>query len=96
MKKLWRWRVWVLEDRYHDGLGGPPNNTRSYRFRDDWNGRDLVVSFINDAHEVWIAEKWDGGGKEHWTFSAPASAFRRMALWYLWRWIWGEWFGLRR
>lgn len=25
-----------------------------------------------------------------------AEDFRKLALWYLWRWTWGEWFGLRR
>ena len=25
-----------------------------------------------------------------------AEDFRKLALWYLWRWAWGEWFGLRR
>lgn len=88
-------RRWLLEDRATHGLGGPPNNTRQATFRDEWDDRNVTVIFINDAHEVWIAERW-GGEEERYVYSGSAQTFRQMALWYLWRWAWGEWFGLRR
>ncbi len=102
-------RQWLLEDQANKGLGGPPNNWRSSGyFTAETHGRSSKgphyrwsrsASFCNDAFQIWISEKEEQDGKtidEHWGFSCSAQMFRRMALWYLWRWAWGEWFGLRR
>ena len=105
-------RSWALEDHASHGLGGPPNNWGrsgdilvSDNVKVDGDGvvkyrcrHNVGASFNNDAHEVWIWERFEEQGSvdESWKFSCPARAFRRMALWYLWRWAWGEWFGLRR
>jgi hypothetical protein len=94
-------RKWLLEDRYNHGLGGPPNmHQMSNRISGTDRGMETgveyhVVAFQNDASEIWICEKFVNG-KERWRYSCSASTFRKMAFWYLWRWIWGEWFGLRR
>lgn len=99
-------RRWLIEDKANVGLGGPPNNwsgspeivvqdgTKSdptYRY-------GYSVHFNNDAHEIWINvfETERGENHSHWAFYCSAASFRKMAFWYLWRWAWGEWFGLRR
>lgn len=101
-----RWKHRILEDRYEDGLGGPPNNwahlptfdvDRSEKDGKTW-AYGYNARFSNDAHEIWIGSREIDNGKtyNHWRFHCTAKAFRRIALWYLWRWAWGEWFGLRR
>jgi hypothetical protein len=104
----WRRRIvpWLLEDQADQGLGGPPNNWRSTGpiiiEQGEKYGRphrsEVYARFGNDAHEIMIGQSWiDGDHREDtWYASVPAPAFRRIALWYLWRWAWGEWFGLRR
>lgn len=94
-------REWILEDQAHKGLGGPPNNWQHYTFKSDKIGAstgvdDVFVGFGNDAHDIQIAEKFEGNTQEQWVHTMSATDFRRIALWYLWRWAWGEWFGLRR
>lgn len=94
----WRWflRAWLLEDRALEGLGGPPNNWRSlYDVRGKHDNVSYTCSFNNDAHEIWFWQEFDEEDGR-WAFFLDAGAFRRMALWYVWRWAWGEWFGLRR
>lgn len=99
LKQRALWKVhavlhWLLEDRYTSGLGGPPNMHRQTK---DIPGRDATYrgAFNNDAHEFWIEHEYPGE-QARWAFSCPSGVFRRLALYYLWRWAWGEWFGLRR
>ena len=54
------------------------------------------ASFANDAADFWIACKWTDEETGTWHSVMAAEDFRQIALWYLWRWAWGEWFGLRR
>ncbi len=107
-----RWsnvRAWLLEDQANQGLGGPPNHWRTTGFfvtgehkpstDKAWYRCSICLSFVNDASELWIARKDEHEKQanfEKWLFSCKAKHFRHMALWYLWRWAWGEWFGLRR
>jgi hypothetical protein len=107
----WRWRWanfkahlwgWLLEDQFSKGLGGPPNNWRS--------SGDIAIAesstcvhvkgatFLNDGHWIGIYSRFTENGQsdERWNIQMPTETFRRMALWYLWRWAVGEWFGLRR
>lgn len=98
LKRLWKNRRWIFRSLLlEDGsFGGPPNNERN---SPDVRGLHENVTyschFNNDAYEIWFWQEFDGEpGK--WAFFLDAGAFRRMALWYLWRWAWGEWFGLRR
>lgn len=95
-----RIRRWILEDRPGDGLGGPPNNWRDTGWIvGDVNHIEVSARFNNDAHEIWIAEKHiekDGSYSAKWVFFTSAGTFRKVSLWYLWRWVWGEWLGLRR
>lgn len=103
--RLNEWRVrlreWLLEDKAGQGLGGPPNNWQSLQVRDTWRGRDgaeYSAHFGDDATSImiWVRypdEPADGG---RWLCDLRTPIFRRLALWYLWRWAYGEWFGLRR
>lgn len=99
-------RQWILEDGANDGLGGPPNNWQSSKLfivkqgakHDPKYHYGYSCRFLNDAYEIWInqEEKENGELHQRWAFFCSAEMFRKMALWYLWRWAWGEWFGLRR
>lgn len=92
-------RQWLLEDKAGVGLGGPPNKWQHIDVRQDrpWagHGHNVSAQFHNDAGEVFIREWWDGEDGDL-RFSLDVRAFRQLAAWYLWRWAWGEWFGLRR
>jgi len=95
-------RCWLLEDQGNRGLGGMPNNWRDTGYIMEDEGKtwahELYARFGNDAAEIWIGHRWteNGESKEAWDFHCSTSSFRKIALWYLWRWAWGEWFGLRR
>lgn len=95
-------RQWVLEDKANDGLGGPPNNWHySREFHTRAHGMSTghkwySLHFDNDAFDVWIATRMTDEKRSRWMMSMAAEDFRKLALWYLWRWSWGEWFGLRR
>ena len=103
-----RLRAWALEDQAGAGLGGPPNNWQSLetfyvtrRSADEKGGPYAYgynAMFGNDASEVWIGSREidKQGMHERWQFHCSTRVFRRIAVWYLWRWAWGEWFGLRR
>lgn len=103
-----RMRRWLLEDQAGEGLGGPPNNWRSTDYikvqtyidkeGKEYGGRYAVARFLNDAFEIGIGVKYVERGKvdEAWKYIDSTKIFRYFALWYLWRWAWGEWFGLRR
>jgi len=53
------------------------------------------IGFFDEAFLVRITVA-DRDLAPHWFLELPAEGFRWLALWYLWRWAWGEWFGLRR
>ena len=101
-------RQGLLEDRASQGSGGPPNNWRStdyiktetYVGKDgqEYGARYAYASFTNDAFEIWLGTKYIEHDQvdARWEFHDRTEVFRRIALWYLWRWSWGEWFGLRR
>ena len=94
--------AWLLEDRATHGLGGPPNAHRhSPRFTSRQHGMSTSVKafgmlFDNDAFDVHIWRQFDYEKDSHSALMIAAEDFRKLALWYLWRWAWGEWFGLRR
>lgn len=100
-KRYWFWG-WLLEDRATEGLGGPPNMHRfSPRFSSRQHGmsngiKEFGLHFDNDAFDILIYTKYTDEAESKWRFSIAAEDFRKIALWYLWRWAWGEWFGLRR
>jgi hypothetical protein len=52
--------------------------------------------FGNDAHDVWIHTQYNDDDRSKYLCVMAAEDFRKLALWYLWRWVWGEWCGLRR
>lgn len=95
-------RQWMLEDQANEGLGGPPNN---WRHSPCYPSRQHGMSsgcewwqlwFDNDAFDVHIHSKWSDSNEVSLRLTMAAEDFRKLALWYLWRWAWGEWFGLRR
>ena len=93
---------WMLEDRYDRGLGGPPNNWQhSPRYPTRGHGMGsghlwYQIYFTNDAYDLMIATHYSDDTEYRNMAAIPAEDFRKLALWYLWRWAWGEWFGLRR
>ncbi|MFH1634148.1 MAG: hypothetical protein ABIG63_09075, partial [Chloroflexota bacterium] len=92
-----RIRRWALEDRAGDGLGGPPNNWRASPKVDGGHGCAYKLRFCNDGHEMGIAiYDLADGMSSSWLGIVPIRAFRPLVWWYIWRWAWGEWFGLRR
>lgn len=97
----------LLEDGHDVGLGGPPNGWHSLHvIREqgfDKHGHPYLwrngLTFLNDSFEIGISVFEEECGQvtaDRWMATLPVWVFRRMALWYLWRWAWGEWFGLRR
>ena len=94
-------RQWALEDKALQGLGGPPNNwQRSPEYPTRQHGMSTshkwwAIRFDNDGFDVHILTQYDDGDRSLCLMMAGED-FRKLALWYLWRWAWGEWFGLRR
>lgn len=103
LRRLW-WHI-IGEMRMR-GWPSPPNDFRGTGwYVTERNEKDHMVStrfvsamFLNDAFEIGIAVKWEENGHvdEGWKIIERTEDFRRIAAWYLWRWAWGEWFGLRR
>lgn len=95
-----RLRGWLFEHRHGVGLGGPPNNWANVDvvIARPWGGHadNVSAEFHNDAGEIWTRQWWTGEPDSNLIASYDVRAFRRLALWYLWRWAFGEWFGLRR
>ncbi len=92
MRMLFR----LLGDNSMGGHPGPPNSWATSRWIKVANSSEsLQIAIHNDGSEVWIGSSWDNQKTSEWAFYTRADAFRKLALWYLWRWAWGEWFGLR-
>lgn len=94
-----RLRCWVLEDGTN-GEGGVPNKwAASPRWRPgqpEIAGVWYQAEFGNDAFDIHLVRKWEPNDEPRIDFQMRCTDFRRVALWYLWRWAWGEWFGVRR
>lgn len=85
----------LLEDRVpNDGQSSPEYPTRAHGMSTGhlW----YSMRFGNDAFDVWISTQYSDEKKSKYTCVMAAEDFRKLALWYLWRWVVGEWFGLRR
>lgn len=93
--------AWLLTDR---SVGGEsvPNSWASLKIRSNPNvypGTSRYnIGFADDAHMIQAWAGFEGSDPEDdpSVLYLPATVFRRMAIWYLWRWTVGEWFGLRR
>ncbi len=93
--------AWAISDTTVGGESVPNSwaslkikgNPRSYPGVSRYN-----IGFGDDAHMVQAWSGFEGESHEHdsTVVYVPATVFRRMAIWYLWRWAVGEWFGLRR
>ncbi len=92
---------WVLGD-VSTGTGGPPNDfAHSPQFPTRQHGMSTghewySARFDNDGFDLYILTQYSDDERSRIVLSIAAEDFRRLALWYLWRWAWGEWFGLRR
>ncbi len=100
----YRWRKAldrVLGD-VSTGTGGPPNDfahSPQYPSRQHGmsNGHTWYSAwFDNDGFDLYISTQYSDNDESRVVAAMAAEDFRRIALWYLWRWAWGEWFGLRR
>lgn len=84
------------------GTGGPPNDfARSPKYPSRQHGMSTghkwyTAWFSNDGFDLYIGTQYADSDEDRITTVMAAEDFRRIALWYLWRWGWGEWFGLRR
>lgn len=78
----------------NDGQSSPEYSTRAYGMSTGhlW----YSIRFGNDAFDVWISTQYSDEKSSKYMCVMAAEDFRKLALWYLWRWAWGEWFGLRR
>lgn len=56
----------------------------------DDRGCERIISFINDSFDIGI------GSPDKWYVIMRREAFHKMIRWYLIKWSFGEWFGLRR
>ena len=57
-----------------------------------YDGSDATICVLNSespSDQVWL------GTPHKWTYFYGGKVFRKMALWVLWRWVWGDWFGLK-
>lgn len=98
---LWKWhrsrntlREWAISD----GEGHPPNNWAMSAAHEAKSGGcfgTYRAVFLNDASAIGVSIK-HAPDDEQWALMVPAPIFGRLALWYLGRWAFGEWFGLRR
>lgn len=52
---------------------------------------DLVCALNSESpsDQVWL------GLANKWLYFYSGREFRKMAAWVLWRWIWGDWCGLK-
>jgi len=78
----------MLGDHTCGGWGDVPLSWASM----DVKSRDCeyVIAFKNDAFEIGL------GYPDRWRIFMPRNVFLRFSLWYLWKWGWSEWFGIRR
>ena len=101
-RRLTRVRKWLLEDKALEGLGGPPNNWQhSPNYSCRQYGMSLghewwAIRFTNDAFNLCIDTQYTDEIRSKIKLMISTDDFRKLAVWYLWRWAWGEWFGLRR
>jgi hypothetical protein len=70
-----------------------PNHGATYKWY-PWKDepREYYCCVLNSespSDQVWL------GRRDKWFIFYGGSEFRKMALWVLWRWAWGDWFGLK-
>lgn len=87
------------------GTGSVPNSWASKTFTTsrpsgvDGGTTHYHIRFADDAFGVIGWRAWSDNPDEDEQavcVNMQAPIFRKVALWYLWRWFVGEWFGLRR
>lgn len=102
LRERWSAAIDRLLGDVSTGTGGPPNDwARSPKYPSSRHGMStghtwFAARFDNDGFDLSIDTKYDDDKRSRIVLCMAAVDFRRIALWYLWRWGWGEWFGLRR
>jgi len=66
-----------------------PNDHAAFRW-DREGDKYRVAAWANDAFDLYV------GWADSWETSIRRPIALRLAFWILWRWVWAEWFGLRR
>jgi hypothetical protein len=86
---LGKMALWFSENS-HEFLEAPNHNMYLTIPRAD--SSDSLVCALNcetPSDQVWL------GTLHKWVYFYSGKEFRKMAAWALWRWAWGDWFGLR-
>lgn len=98
---LWRW-LYKATGQDCGGTSAAPNDgVFSPMFPSRQHGMStgteyFSANFDNDAYDFRVWRKWTDEASSKTDFILAAEDFRKLALWYLGRWAWSEWFGLRR
>lgn len=80
----------LVSDEYGGSRGSVPLNGKTITIEDKISGVENVFGFLNDSFEIWF------GYPTSWQFHMRRKTFHKMVLWYLKKWAFSEWFGLRR
>lgn len=84
----WESRIYYLLSGHDCGNETVPLDHQSIRIDDD--GVTRVFCFLNDSFEIGI------GYPDRWHCILRREAVHKFIFWYLSKWIFGEWLGLRR
>jgi len=101
MNSIWRWLYNVAGRDFGGTTAAPNDGTWSPMFTSRQHGMStghawFAMTFGNDSFDVVIYTQYTDEAHSRVYFMMAADDFRGLALWYLWRWAWGEWFGVRR
>ena len=91
MQRIGYWIMRLFHD-YAKGntyLDNPNHHARFTWYPDGSGYRCCVLNPESPSDQVWL------GRSDKWFVFYGGAEFRRMALWVLWRWTWGDWFGLK-
>jgi len=93
IQRIGYWIMRLFRDRASGSmyLDNPNHCARLVWYPDgeDEGYRCCVLNSESPSDQVWL------GRSDKWFVFYGGTEFRRMALWALWRWAWGDWFGLK-
>ena len=71
----------------------PPNHSQTFKwnpyFDEPKHYECCVLNSESPSDQVWL------GSNHKWYRFYGGAEFRKIAAWVLWRWVWGDWFGLK-
>ena len=80
---------WIVGHN-HDWLEAPNHHATLRIARKDYDHPLVcVLNSESPSDQVWL------GQSNKWIWFYSGRDFRKMAAWALWRWAWGDWFGLK-